>query len=112
MRNSPLGKLTKRSEFLAAAQTELKYITPAFILQLHNRTSEGSARYGVTASRKVGGAVQRNFAKRRLRALIHQTLLGHIRPGTDYVFIARTKILTIEFARLTQELEKILKRLT
>ena len=110
MRKSLLGKLKKRSEFLAAAQTDLKYVTPAFILQLHNRFSEETARYGVTASRKVGGAVKRNFAKRRLRSLIHQTFLEHVHPGTDYVFIAREKILTIPFSQLTQDLEKILKK--
>lgn len=111
MHKSPLGNLTKRSEFLAAAHTELKYVTPAFILQIHTRALKGSPRYGVTASRKVGGAVQRNFAKRRLRALIHQILSEYAQPDTDYVFIARGKILTIEFAHLIEDLKKVLKKL-
>jgi len=46
-------------------------------------------RVGFTASRKVGNAVVRNRAKRRLRAAAAEILSRDGRPGTDYVLIAR-----------------------
>ncbi len=46
-------------------------------------------RYGLTASRKVGNAVTRNRARRRLRVLAHDILPRHAAPGYDYVLIAR-----------------------
>ncbi len=106
-----LEKLTKRSEFLAVAKAGLKSVTPAFIVQAHKRSSEESSRYGITASRKVGNAVKRNRAKRRLRALIRQTFQLKNKPGTDYVLIARAEVLRRNFALMAQELEIALKRL-
>jgi ribonuclease P protein component len=68
------------------------------------KVESGMARVGFTASRRVGGAVQRNRAKRRLRALAQRvvTVLG--REGHDYVLIARTQTLTRGFAELENDL--------
>ncbi|MBI2707122.1 MAG: ribonuclease P protein component [Proteobacteria bacterium] len=109
--NPPLERLKKRSEFLAVAKTGDRWVTPAFVIQVCRRALEGSARYGITASRKIGGAVERNRAKRRLRALIRQILPLHACPGTDYVLIAREEILRRTFACMAQELEEGLLRL-
>jgi len=109
--NLPLEKLKKRSEFLAVAKTGLKWVTPAFIIQVYRRPSEESIRYGITASRKVGNAVKRNRAKRRLRALVRQTFRFKNQPGTDYVLIARDEVLRRNFALMAQELDVALKRL-
>ena len=46
-------------------------------------------RVGFTASRKVGIAVERNRARRRLRAAVHEIMALHAAPGRDYVVIAR-----------------------
>jgi ribonuclease P protein component len=62
-------------------------------------------RVGFTASRKVGGAVLRNRAKRRLRAAALPLLA---REGHDYVLVARTATLSRPFAELTRDLEKAL----
>jgi ribonuclease P protein component len=109
--NPPLERLRKRSEFLNVAKTGERYVTPAFIIQIFQRPSEGPVRYGITASRKVGGAVKRNRAKRRLRALLKDILprIGH--PGFDYVIIAREEALRRNFALMGDELEKALMRL-
>jgi ribonuclease P protein component len=68
----------------------------------------GAARLGITASRKVGGAVERNRAKRRLgeaaRAVL--PLLG--REGRDYVLIARIATLSRPFAELVGDLTRAL----
>jgi len=50
---------------------------------------EGSVRAGFTATKKIGNAVVRNRAKRRLREAARLLLPLHGRAGTDYVFIAR-----------------------
>lgn len=108
MDNVPtLERLTKRSEFLAVSKTEERGVTPAFIMQVYQRTLEGPSRYGITASRKVGGAVERNRAKRRLRSLIRGILPLLGCPGTDYVFIARQEILKRNFALMGQELNQV-----
>ena len=67
-----------------------------------------TARIGFTASRKVGGAVLRNRAKRRLRAAAAATLPLLAQEGHDYVLVARTATLSRPFAELTRDLEKAL----
>lgn len=60
------------------------------LLQLRREdASEGPSRLGVTVSRKVGGAVERNRVKRRLRAWF-RTHRADFAAGTDFVVIART----------------------
>lgn len=68
------------------------------------KVEPGIARVGFTASRRVGGAVQRNRAKRRLRALARRVITALGREGYDYVLIARTQTLTRGFAELENDL--------
>lgn len=96
--------LKKRSEFLTVSKTDNKWVTPAFIIQVYERAPDGPFRYGITASRKVGGAVVRNRAKRRLRVLIKEILPQAAQPGVDYVFIARQGILKRDFSVMGKEL--------
>jgi ribonuclease P protein component len=63
-----------------------------------------AARFGVTASRKVGGAVSRNRAKRRLRAVATAVLPLSGRAGHDYVLIARVATLSRSFPALLGDL--------
>lgn len=109
MLNTHLESLKKRSEFIRAARIGKRYSTPCFFVQAYRRTSEGTCRYGITASRKVGPAVDRNRAKRRLRALIKPILLSDGQAGIDYVFIARKEILKKDFSLLVQDLKKAIK---
>lgn len=69
------------------------------------------ARIGFTASKKVGNAVARNRAKRRLRALTAEVMTQHAQPGRDYVLIARQSTPTRSYKALRADLEKALKRL-
>jgi ribonuclease P protein component len=66
---------------------------------------------GFTASKKVGNAVMRNRAKRRLRALAREVLAQEARPGWDYVLVARPAA-TVErsFAGLVEDLRLALGR--
>ena len=67
------------------------------------------ARVGYTASRKVGGAVERNRAKRRLRALVREIFPCHVQQGMDYVLIERSNILSRAYDKMLEELSKVLK---
>lgn len=68
------------------------------------------ARVGFTVSKKVGNAVQRNRARRRLRAAA-DALMGRFASGqTDYVIIGRVQTLDRPFEDLLKDLEKALKR--
>ena len=67
-------------------------------------------RVGFTASRKVGNAVVRNRAKRRLRAAAAQVLSNRGKSGMDYVLIARGTTAERPFAALLADLELALHR--
>ena len=66
-------------------------------------------RLAVIAGRSVGGAVQRNFAKRRLRSVV-QALDNYLQQGFDIIIIARQSILDIEFQSLVEALQGLLDR--
>lgn len=66
-------------------------------------------RVGITASRKVGGAVVRNRVRRRLRALADSVLAKSGEPGCDYVLIGRQATAARPFAALVEDLHRALE---
>ena len=70
--------------------------------------NDPTVRSGFTATRKIGGAVDRNRAKRRLREAARVMLPLHGRPGCDYVFIARGGTTAREWARLLDDVKNAL----
>ena len=68
-------------------------------------------RIGFTATKRIGGAVERNRAKRRLREAARQLAPLHARPGCDYVFIARGGTVAREWVRLLDDMKSALIRL-
>ncbi|WP_299627960.1 ribonuclease P protein component [uncultured Tateyamaria sp.] len=100
--------LTKRADFLRAARAR-RVVTPGFILQIRACASDGPMRVGFTCSKKVGNAVARNRAKRRLREIARLELPRCGIPGTDYVLIGRADITaTRPFDQLRNELRTAL----
>ncbi|GAB4271475.1 MAG: ribonuclease P protein component [Pararhodobacter sp.] len=109
-----LPVLKKRSEFLAAAKARRAPVA-GFLLQARQRDpAEGvhGLRVGFTCSKKVGNAVTRNRAKRRLRALAHEVLRVEGRAGWDYVLVGKPGA-TVErsFADLIADLRAALRRI-
>jgi ribonuclease P protein component len=101
--------LRLRADFLRAAQAR-RQGTPGFLLQARNR-ADGSAlmRVGFTCSKKLGNAVARNRAKRRLRAIAQAILPHEGLPGWDYVLVGRPgATATREFEMLLQDLRTAL----
>jgi ribonuclease P protein component len=106
-----LRRLVRRAEFLAAARGR-RWTTPGCIVQtIAASVDDGSIGLGLTASRKVGGAVVRNRARRRLRALGRELLPRLGRPGHDYVLVARATTASRDFAALRADLETALDKL-
>ena len=108
---APLQRLTRRAEFLTVAAGRRKSVAPGLILQAHPQSASAPLRVGFTASRKVGNAVARNRARRRLRAAAAAVLPAHAAGGHDYVVIARAATLTRPYVALLEDLAAGLKRL-
>src|SRR5262245_50116762 len=106
-----VGRLKRRPDFLRVAGGRRRWVAPGLILQALGRavdgktTDEDPPRIGFTASAKVGGAVVRNRARRRLRAAAQAVMPSHARAGHDYVLIARAGTVTRPFAALIGDLE-------
>src|SRR5438552_18794275 len=110
----PIERLKKRADFLACAQAR-HCARGAVLVQARPRDEDPDenplVRAGFTATKRIGGAVERNRAKRRLREAARLLLpeLGH--PGHDYVFIARGGATTRPWARLLDDVKTALLRL-
>lgn len=111
-----LQVLSKRADFLRAAQAR-RQGTPGFLLQARARRDDESAmagaiRVGFTCSKKLGNAVARNRAKRRLREIARMVLPVSGFVGWDYVLVGRPEVTeTRDFAAMRAELIRALKQI-
>ena len=108
-----IERLKKRPEFLRVAATRKKWATPGLILQVKSQPAhrtDGFLRVGFTVSKKVGNSVERNRAKRRLRALAAEILPPHAQAGFDLVIIGRRATLTRAYDKLAGDLIKALDK--
>jgi ribonuclease P protein component len=84
---------------------------PNVVVEARRRAQAGPVGLGFTASKKVGGAVVRNRAKRRLREAARQLLPDFAMAGVDYVFVARAQTATALWAALLDDVGNALIRL-
>jgi ribonuclease P protein component len=127
-----LARLKRRADFLAVAAARRKWVAPGAIVQARKRetgATTGSrpvaaaarkktranikpgARVGFTVSRKVGSAVARNRARRRLKAALARLGKGCLARDVDVVVIGRTETLKRPFVDLVADLAQAFKRL-
>ena len=101
-----LIRLTRRSDFERLTRRGNKQVMPGLVLQTKERADARAlapTRVGFTVSKKVGGAVARNRAKRRLRAAV-ATVLKDARPGLDVVLVGRKATLERPWTQLVADL--------
>jgi len=104
-------RLTKRSEYLAVASTRRKWVTPAFILQTKPNDADSLPRTGFTTSKKVGNAVIRNRARRRLKEAARAIIPTCGQAGWHYVVIGRQSAVSYPFEKLKSDLKWALAKL-
>jgi ribonuclease P protein component len=109
----PLKTLTKRAEFLACARARRAHV-PGMVVQGRVRLGgeDEGVRVGFTCTKKVGNAVARNRARRRLREAARMVLPRLGRDGWDYVLIGRAEATASRrFTDLVGDLEAALGKL-
>jgi ribonuclease P protein component len=104
-----LGRLKRRAEFVKAAKAGRKAARDNLVLQVLPR-GDDVTRVGFTATKKIGNAVARNRAKRRLRAAARLHLALAPAPGHDLVLIARDSTGKCPFPALLADLESALRK--
>lgn len=105
-----IERLKKRAEFLACAKAP-SCARGAVVVQARARDDKPVVRAGFTATKRIGGAVERNRAKRRMREAARLLLPQFARPGFDYVFIARGGAIGRPWERLLDDVKSALIRL-
>jgi len=106
-----IGRMKVRAEFLKAAKAPYQ-ARGAVVVQARDRGDGEEIRAGFTATKKIGGAVERNRAKRRLREAARALLPLHGLSGHDYVFVARANTIERDWAGLLDDVKAALIRLS
>ena len=101
-------RLTRSTDFKRVRRTGKSYAHP-FVVLVVQASEAPRVRVGVTAGRSVGGAVQRNRAKRLLREAM-RPLLPILLPGWDLILIARPALLSKSLQDIRQVLTSLLRR--
>ena len=100
------GRLKSRPQFLAVRKGEQRK-GPLFLLEVLNRDEPDTApRVGFTVTKKHGNAVERNRMRRRLREAVRLSAQFAMKPGHDYVIVARRDLLNAPFERIGRSLRE------
>lgn len=102
-------RLRKRPDFKRVQRSRHRLNTKSFIVCWSRGPGPEGERYGLTVSRKVGGAVTRNRVKRWLREAIRRNR-GHV-EGLDVVFIARGSAADADFESVEEQVALAFRRI-
>ena len=101
-------RLRNSSDFKRVRRLGKSYAHP-FVVLIKHPNQENHSRFGVSAGRSIGNAVERNRAKRRLREIIRPRITS-IRDGWDIVFLARNAINHASHTELKTALDELIIR--
>ncbi len=104
-----VGRLKSRPQFLAVRAGETRRGRNFLVEVLDRDEPDAPARVGFTVTKKHGNAVERNRMRRRLKEAVRHSAAFAMKPGHDYVIVARREILTVPFAELTAQLVERIK---
>jgi len=107
---APAGRLKKRRDFVRAAQRGKRAVRPGLVLQAVPGEA-GQLRIGFTVTKKIGNAVTRNRARRRLKEAARLLLPGLGLAGWDLVLIGREATPARPFAALLEDLCSALRQI-
>lgn len=99
-------RLLKHADFQAVYQQGRKYFSGNLAVFYRDRGDHAGPRIGFTVSKALGGAVERNRIRRRLRAAVRRRL-GRLGRPVDVVLHPRKSVLDMEFVRLDAEIEDL-----
>src|SRR5690606_38482325 len=105
-----IQRLTKRAQFLFVRHGA-RATRPTVMIEARRRAQDGPIGLGLTATKKLGGAVVRNRARRRLREAARQLLPQLGLAGVDYVFVARQQTPEAAWSTLLDDIGNALIRL-
>lgn len=114
--STSIGRITARSDYLAVAATGRKWVTPSFILQASpplttDNNQAPPARVGFTVSKKVGNAVKRSRARRRLKEAARANFPAKAPAGWDFVIIGRAIATNYPFEKMGADMRWALAKL-
>ncbi|MCS4243838.1 MULTISPECIES: ribonuclease P protein component [Rhizobium/Agrobacterium group] len=98
------GRLKNRPDFLAVQKGERRKGANFLLEVLDRQEPESDARVGFTVTKKQGNAVERNRMRRRLKEAVRLSAGFAMKPGHDYVIVARRDVLKTPFAQLSSQL--------
>jgi len=112
VQNNPVERLVKRSQYLRVARARKYIVSKGLILQFEIKDpNEGGNKHrvGFTASKKVGNAVVRNRARRRLKSVVNDVLTSSEEQPLDLVLIGRASTLKRSYDELLSDFRFALK---
>lgn len=99
-----VGRLKSRPQFLAVRAGEKRKGSVFLLEVLDRQAADEPPRVGFTVTKKHGNAVERNRMRRRLREAVRLKAAFAMKPGHDYVIVARREVLGVPFDRLAKML--------
>ena len=110
-RPSSRGRLSRSAEFERVYRQGRSTANRHLVLYSFPNPAAPSPRLGLSVSRKVGGAVERNRVRRQLREIVRLSAATGLHAGSDYVVVGRRAALGLPFGRLAEDFTGALKRL-
>ncbi|WP_124728590.1 ribonuclease P protein component [Staphylospora marina] len=102
-------RLKRRNDFRRVFQSGESSANRQFVVVVLSRKGDGPPRIGVSVSRKVGKAVVRNRIRRLVKEVTRHWI-PELKPGIDFVVIARTGAASMDYQQVKSSLRHVYRR--